>query len=576
MARIQDPRAFVMNSVSARMRSDVVMQIPSTAAIADPATRRVMDAVLSAWRTRNGEASDATDARFITAGEIQEQVEGAMVNALSSALGAPGAGGPTNAPPTVRQISNLLDNLAAEMRKSLIYQLLETPFSPIQLQQLRERIEVAMGDARTLIMREIRVLEEADQVQIEEINALAVRMGNAEAAITSESTVRSSKDDALAKAINTMWASIGSSSAVIEDGALASVGPGSAVATRWNQVVAAVTDPNTGEVNSASIKEELNTYASNVDGSLNAVYSVRAQVSVGGQTVVGGFGLAATAGAGSAQGPTIDFGVRADRFFIAATADTPNAATQIAQGSQIPFMVLTSSQVVNGVVYAPGVYIKKAVIGDATIGTAQIANATITAAKIGDAQITNAKIASVIQSDNYVAGAQGWHISKSGFAEFDLVRIRRREVIATGVVDPAWYGAAGRANHIFITYGDGGKGSPLPIVNIAPHVALELPAFSTGVSDAAIRSTAANQPYGVAIWQESYGPLGGWSDGTPGVGDSFSLSFEGVACAATTYSNTGAWADSNVVHIVVRISSRVISGGGDYNVPPLRWVLFRL
>ena len=574
MPRIQSSAPGAPN-IPAQMRSDLVMQIPSTASVADPATRRVLDAVVSAWRTRNGQSDDATDARFITAGEMQGQVESAMVNALSEVLRFPGSGISTNAPPTVRQINNLLDNLAAEMRKSLIYQLLETPFGPVQMQQIRERIDAAMGDARTMIMREVRVLEEADQVQIEQIEALVVRIDDAEAAITSEATVRSDKDNALAKAINTMWASIGGGTAVIEDGALAAVGPGSAVATKWNQVVAAVTDPNTGEVNSASIKEELNTYASNVDGSLNATYSVRAQISVGGQTVVGGFGLAATAGAGSAQGPTIDFGVRADRFFIAATADTPNAATQIAQGSHIPFMVLTTSQTVNGVVYPPGVYMKKAVIGEATIGTAQIANAAITAAKIGDAQITNAKIANIIQSDSYIAGVQGWHINKSGFAEFDLVRIRRREVIATGVIDPLDFGEAGMARLAYQVVVSDGKGSSVETRIRASHF-VALPPVSTGISDAAVRSASANQPYGVGAWQEEYGALRSWTDATPGVGDVFSISFDAAAAAAVTYSNTGGWTDSNLIHVVIGCGIRVLSGGGDFCLPRIRWVLYRM
>src|SRR5690606_10936926 len=71
----------------------------------------------------------------------------------------------------------------------------------------------------------------------------------------------------------------------------------------------------------------------------------------------------------------------------------------------------------------PGVYIKKAVIGEATIGSAQIADLAVTNAKIGD----------TIQSNNFSAGFSGWRITKSGSAEFNDVVIRRASLIASGV-----------------------------------------------------------------------------------------------------------------------------------------------
>lgn len=293
-------------------------------------------------------------------------------------------------------------------------------------------ITARVGTAEAAIVSEQTARATADTALTTSLNAVTATLGTTQANVANEINVRASQDMVLASAINTLWSSIGGSTAVIQDGSLASATPSSSVATRWNQVVASVTDPNTGNVNSTSIKEDLNSYASNADGKFNSIYSVRAQVAVGGQTVVGGFGLAATAGAASGGGPTIDFGVRADKFLIAATSETPNAAAQIAQGSAIPFMVLTTSQVVNGAIYGPGVYIKKAVIGDATIGTAQIANAAITTAKIGDASITNAKIGNEISSSNYYPGSSGWRITKSGFAEFNDVVIRQSTLIASG------------------------------------------------------------------------------------------------------------------------------------------------
>jgi hypothetical protein len=133
------------------------------------------------------------------------------------------------------------------------------------------------------------------------------------------------------------------------------------------------------------------------------------------------------------------------------------------------FFKVTTPTVINGVTIQPGVYIKQAVIADATISrakiqdlavdsakiadaaivNAKIANASITTAKIDDAQITaakivdatitnakianaaineakiadasitNAKIAENIQSNDFSAGTAGWRIQKSGNAEFN-------------------------------------------------------------------------------------------------------------------------------------------------------------
>ncbi len=69
--------------------------------------------------------------------------------------------------------------------------------------------------------------------------------------------------------------------------------------------------------------------------------------------------------------------------------------------------------------------ITNAMIQNLTIdGQAKIANGTIVTANIGDGEISNAKIGNFIQSTNYVAGTSGWHINKSGTAEFGAASIR--------------------------------------------------------------------------------------------------------------------------------------------------------
>lgn len=368
------------------MTSNAVSVLPPTGGIKDSATREFLDALTNMLDARSGYTNKDAPERFITAAEFQGLTNRALIQAFSSGGISPGS--PGGGIPSAKEINDAIDNLADFIRKSLIYQKLGEQIDLIDISALRQRVQ----ELGTGIYHEEVVRKDADLQLASSITTLQAGLDNSSAAIQQELETRAARDLALAKAINTIWAAVGGSQAVIQDGALASATPNSAQATKWDQVVASVTDPNTGLVNSTSIKQELNTYASNADGKFSSIYSVRAQVSVGGQTLVGGFGLSATAGAGSGQGPTINFGVRADTFFIAATSATPDAATQIGQGSAIPFMVLTTNQVVNGVVYGPGVYLKKAVIGAATIGEAQIADAAITTAKIGQAQIDTLRI----------------------------------------------------------------------------------------------------------------------------------------------------------------------------------------
>jgi hypothetical protein len=193
---------------------------------------------------------------------------------------------------------------------------------------------------------------------------------------------------------------------------------------------------------------------------------------------VSGFGLSSTA---NTADPFSEFGIRADRFYVAppahssATAPTtglykgyvwrdtsvnPNV-TRYWTGSDwsttaqvLPFVVKTSGS-------NPGVYLPAAFIEDATITTAKIAalavdsaqiadgaivtakidDAAITTAKIDDGQITNAKISNLsvdkldgaalkvgayIQSTDYASGANGagWRINADGTAELQAAFIR--------------------------------------------------------------------------------------------------------------------------------------------------------
>lgn len=613
---------------------NAVSVLPPTISIKDPATRSFLDSLANILDARSGYTDRDAPERFITAAEFQ----GLATRAIARAFDGNGAAidSSNGKIPSALEINDSIDNLSDFIKRTIIYQALGEQFSLIDIEGVRKSI----ADMENGFTEEREARTTADESLTTSITAAVSRLGAAEAAIVTEQSTRATKDMSLASAINTIWSEVGGAGSVIQDGSLASSTPNSTQATKWRQVQSAVTDPNTGLVASAAMREEFKSYASNVDGRFNSLYSVRAQLSTGGSVLsglaetgptaslagstvlrlsanapvgtapgmyvygtgldgvttvvgisgaevtlsgplgldaagsytfttnkmlVGGFGLAATGDSGSSQGGTIDFGVRADRFFIAATSETPDAATQIAQGSSIPFMVLTSPQAVNGVVYQPGVYLKKAVIGNATIGEAQIA----------DLAVTNAKIGETIQSNNYVQGSSGWSINKSGYAEFDLVRMRRREVLATGLLDPISIGEAGMIrmiDTIFVQYGK--VGGVMQVLKT--FVEVSLPPIPTGVTDSAIRDAYAYQPYGVGVWQEGFGALRNWVDGSPGTPDSISLAFSGDACPATTYSNSGSWADNNMVHVSIRVVARAITGGGDFTIPPLRWVLYRM
>lgn len=541
-----------------------VTTLPSTAGVKDPEVRAFLDAMVNSWDLRSGTKNRDDGERFVTLDEINSLAKSAIVETFSGGVGTFLGNKPGNNAPSVRDVNDAIDGLADWIRKSIIYQLLGTVVQPIDLTNLRARVDAAIGDMGAAIIREETARESADESFVATLTALVARLGTSEAAITEERLVRVQKDNALAQAINTVWANIGGNQALIQDGQLAAVSPANVVATRWTQVQAAAIDPNTGVANSSIVRQEFQAYANRADGTFGSIYSVRAQISVGGQTVVGGFGIAATSGAGSAGGPTIDFGVRADKFFIAATSATPDAATQISQGSQIPFMVLTSYQYVNGVIYPPGVYIKRAVIGDATIGTAQIADAAINSAKIQDASITNVKIGNTIQSNNFIGGAQGWIIRKDGYAEFNDVVIRRASLIASGThfasqIVPGAYSVSDGKSSGTVYYPPGSfiRGATFYI--------------ETGFTD----FDAVANAYSAGFYARIDSPSNGSVSGGSGSGNVYDLAFEAIAAPTKTWGYIGSNTPGQRISIAVTPIVKVLQSFSSITINNFTWALFR-
>ena len=185
----------------------------------------------------------------------------------------------------------------------------------------------------------------------------------ANTAVQSEQKARADADGALGKRIDTVIAKADSNAAAIASEQTARVNADSALSSRIDTVQSTVGN------NTASIQ----TQQQSIDG-LNAQYTVKTDVN----GRVSGFGLASS----STQS---DFAIRADKFYIAPPSGTGKGDS--------PFMVLTSSQTINGTVVPSGTYIKSAYIHDGSIDVAKINTASITSLSALSANIGHFKSA---------------------------------------------------------------------------------------------------------------------------------------------------------------------------------------
>ena len=184
---------------------------------------------------------------------------------------------------------------------------------------------------------------------------------------------------------------------------------------------AAATAQSTANNAVAAIQAEQSVRA-NETGHLGALYSVRMQLSQGGQKVVGGFALSGTSN--GTAGPTIDFGVMANSFWIAAPSGSPAGVSNVK-----PFSVQTTAQTINGVVVPAGVYMDAAYINNVTVlfgrfGTLLADKIQATAISASQLTAGNGVIGGSLKSSNYVAGSSGWILRPDGMAEFSGVIVR--------------------------------------------------------------------------------------------------------------------------------------------------------
>ncbi|MEA1029402.1 phage tail protein [Pseudomonas sp. N-137] len=190
------------------------------------------------------------------------------------------------------------------------------------------------------------------------------------AAIANEEKVRASENLAIAQKTESLTAAVGENEANVTD--LRQV-----VATDKEATAQALTQVNVkvGE-NTASIQETATAYA-DTSGKLSTMWSVKMQLTSDGKYVAAGIGLGIE---NTAAGLQSQFLVSADRFAIVNT---------IAGGAiSVPFAVQGGQVFMNS-------------------------------AFIQDGSITMLKIGQFLQSDNYIAGVQGWRIDKAGNFELN-------------------------------------------------------------------------------------------------------------------------------------------------------------
>jgi len=200
--------------------------------------------------------------------------------------------------------------------------------------------------------------------------------------------------------------------------------------------------------NSSAIQQNASAQA-DINGYVAAQYSMKVQVASNGKTAVGGMAVQGTSN--GTAGPTIDFGVMASTFWVAAPAGSGLTSANL-------FIVRTAATTINGQPVPAGTYFADAFIG----------NGTITSAKIGKLQVDDGHVVSLsvaklvagslavgqyIQSTGYVAGSDGWRINANGIAEFSGVIVRGTIHATAGSIGTFNINANGLNSGGYVGYG---------------------------------------------------------------------------------------------------------------------------
>ena len=169
--------------------------------------------------------------------------------------------------------------------------------------------------------------------------------------------------------------------------------------TEWSQAMTTADEALSTKIDQLTVTVNGNTTAiettskalTDFKGNVNASWSIKIAADNNGMKYATGMSLGLTGSGTNVQSQCIFL---VDRFVLMTAANGTYTT---------PFYVSNGAM-----------YVKEAFIKNASIGTA----------KIADAAITMAKIVNEIKSSNYVAGSNGWRITKDGSSEFNNVVVR--------------------------------------------------------------------------------------------------------------------------------------------------------
>lgn len=341
--------------------------IPPLSTIKDADTRRVLEAIVNGWRTRNGELKPDSDERFITKGELRK-----LVSDVNRGYFAEGGDGydlvnSQNVPTSVQKyVQQFLQATTDDILNNKLWVKLGERIPLLDIPGIFTKVD----QTEIVVQKEINQRISADEAIVESVTALGARVGVNEAGLLSETSIRVNSDNALVDAVNTIWAAVGNNAGIVQGGSQVTANTAGAIATNWNQVQAQVKDPYTGAyLSTATVRDQAFAEVDRVKGRLTAERTIKVDVN----GYVAGIGVIATSdmNTGATSSAVI---VRADKFAVG------SAST----GDKVPFKVYTTNTVApDGVtVITPGVYIDTAVIGDGTIGRAKIGVAEIDTLRI--------------------------------------------------------------------------------------------------------------------------------------------------------------------------------------------------
>ncbi|AFQ50455.1 phage tail protein [Burkholderia cepacia] len=194
------------------------------------------------------------------------------------------------------------------------------------------------------------------------------------AGVYSEQTARAEADMALAQRLDSVTAQMENDQAsLIADIRTESEARVDAISAHAEQITTVRVQAN---ANAAAVETVAQSYA-DLNGRVSASYQIKTQVTTDGRTYIAGIGIGIDNSGGIVESQVL---VSASRF---AVVDPNNGGSSI-----VPFVVQGGQ-----------VFLRQALIGAGWI--------------------TNAMIGSYIQSDNYIAGRQGWRLDKSGWFEIN-------------------------------------------------------------------------------------------------------------------------------------------------------------